>query len=107
MSTDSVADGKSGFELIEATVADVHAAFTAGSLSARQLTQMYLDRIEALDRCGPALNSIIAVNPKKYSGLNYDGAMDLINWITSPDGQKTIADFKVSGEQLFFPTAAK
>ena len=48
---------------------------------------------------------IIAVNPKKYPGLNYDGAMDLINWITSPDGQKTIADFKVSGEQMFFPSA--
>ena len=50
---------------------------------------------------------VIAVNPKKYTALNYAGAMDLINWITSPDGQKAIADFKVSGEQLFFPTAAK
>ena len=50
---------------------------------------------------------IIAVNPKKYPALNYAGAMDLINWITSPDGQKAIADFKVSGAQLFFPTAAK
>jgi amidase len=53
-----------GFELIEATVADVHAAYAAGTLTARQLTQIYLDRIEALDRKGPALNSIIAVNPK-------------------------------------------
>lgn len=50
---------------------------------------------------------IIAVNPKKYPALNYDGAMDLINWIVSPEGQKAIADFKVNGEQLFFPTAAK
>jgi len=50
---------------------------------------------------------IIAVNPKKYPALNYDGAMDFANWITSPEGQKTIADFKVSGEQLFFPSAAK
>ncbi len=48
---------------------------------------------------------IIAVNPKKYPGLNYDGAMDLINWITSADGQGAIADFKVSGEQMFFPSA--
>jgi tungstate transport system substrate-binding protein len=48
---------------------------------------------------------IIAVNPKKYPGLNYDGAMDLINWITSAEGQKAIADFKVSGEQMFFPIA--
>lgn len=50
---------------------------------------------------------IIAVNPKKYPAINYDGAMDLINWITSAEGQKAIADFKVSGAQLFFPTAAK
>lgn len=50
---------------------------------------------------------IIAVNPKKYPALNYVGAMDLINWITSSEGQKAIADFKVSGQQLFFPTSAK
>jgi len=50
---------------------------------------------------------VIAVNPKKYPALNYDGAMDFANWITSPEGQKTIAEFKVSGEQLFFPSAAK
>ena len=48
---------------------------------------------------------IIAVNPKKYPALNYDGAMDFANWITSSEGQKAIADFKVSGEQLFFPSA--
>jgi tungstate transport system substrate-binding protein len=48
---------------------------------------------------------IIAVNPKKYPALNYDGAMDFANWITSIEGQKAIADFKVNGEQLFFPSA--
>jgi tungstate transport system substrate-binding protein len=50
---------------------------------------------------------IIAVNPKKYPAINYDGAMDLIEWITSPEGQKLIAVFKADGEQLFFPTPAK
>jgi tungstate transport system substrate-binding protein len=29
-----------------------------------------------------------------------------INWLVSPEGQKTIADYKVGGEQLFFPNAA-
>lgn len=48
---------------------------------------------------------VIAVNPKKYPALNYAGAMDFINWIVSPEGQKAIADFKVNGEQLFFPSA--
>ncbi len=48
---------------------------------------------------------IIAVNPQKYPGINHAGAMDLINWLTSSEGQKAIADFKVSGEQMFFPSA--
>ena len=50
---------------------------------------------------------IIAVNPKKYPGANYRGAMLLIDWITSAEGQKLIADFKVDGVQLFFPSAGK
>jgi len=48
---------------------------------------------------------IIAVNPKKYPKTNYQGASELIQWITSAEGQKLIADFKVGGEQLFIPTA--
>jgi tungstate transport system substrate-binding protein len=50
---------------------------------------------------------IIAVSPKKYPDINFDGAMKLIEWITSKEGQDLIAGFKVSGEQLFFPSAAK
>ena len=50
---------------------------------------------------------VIAVNPKKYPDINYQGATDFINWITSDEGQKMIADFKVNGEQLFFPSAKK
>ena len=50
---------------------------------------------------------IIAVNPKKYPDINYDGAMKLIEWITSSEGQALIAGFKVNGEQLFFPSAGK
>lgn len=48
---------------------------------------------------------IIAVNPAKYKDINYKGAMQLIDWITSDAGQKRIADFKVDGQQLFFPSA--
>jgi tungstate transport system substrate-binding protein len=50
---------------------------------------------------------IIAVSPKKYPDINHKGAMLLINWITSPEGQGLIAGFKVNGEQLFFPSAGK
>jgi tungstate transport system substrate-binding protein len=48
---------------------------------------------------------IIAVNPKKYPGSNFKGAKDMIDWMASAEGQKLIAEFKVGGEQLFFPSA--
>ena len=48
---------------------------------------------------------IIAVNPAKYKTIIYKGAMQLIEWMTSPEGQKKIAEFKVDGQQLFFPSA--
>ena len=50
---------------------------------------------------------IIAVNPAKYKNINYKGAMQLIDWITSDVGQRKIAAFKVDGQQLFFPSAAR
>lgn len=51
------------FEIVEATVDDVHAAMKAGTLTARALVEMYLERIEALDKKGPAINSVISINP--------------------------------------------
>ena len=50
---------------------------------------------------------IIAVNPAKHRGVNYTDATKLIEWITSPAGQQAIADFKVNGEQVFFPDYGK
>jgi amidase len=47
----------------ELTVAEVQAQMDAGLLSARTLTEMYLERIERLDKTGPALNAIIELNP--------------------------------------------
>jgi tungstate transport system substrate-binding protein len=50
---------------------------------------------------------IIAVNPKKYPHINYKGAMQLIEWITSPEGRNMISSFRVDGQQVFFPFAGK
>lgn len=47
---------------------------------------------------------IIAVNPQRYKDINYKGAMQLVDWITSDEGQKAIAGFRVDGQQLFFPS---
>ncbi len=52
------------FELLEATIEDVHEAYRAEQLTCRQLVQLYLDRIEAYDKNGPAINSIITLNSK-------------------------------------------
>ena len=49
--------------LEEATIADITAAFDAGAMSCRQLTQLYLNRIAAYDKNGPKINSIITINP--------------------------------------------
>jgi len=48
---------------------------------------------------------IIAVNPGRHPRVNYELAMAYIEFLTSPQGQKIIADFKVDGEQLFYPAA--
>ena len=57
-----MADSKAPFCLLEATINDIHEAYRSGQLTARQLVQMYLDRIEAYDKQGPYSNSIITIN---------------------------------------------
>ena len=51
------------FNILETTIDQVHAAYRSGELTCRQLVQMYLDRIEAYDKKGPAINAIISLNP--------------------------------------------
>ncbi|WP_460906154.1 amidase family protein [Spirosoma areae] len=51
-------------QLREATIDQLHTAMQTGKLTAVQLVQLYLDRIEAYDKQGPYLNAIILVNPK-------------------------------------------
>ena len=51
--------------------------------------------------------SMIAVNPARYPGINYLGAMSLIAWITSVEGQEKIGNFRINGQLLFTPVAVK
>ncbi len=48
---------------------------------------------------------VIAVNPKRYPGVNYQGAMQFIEWLVSAEGQAAIAAYRPKGAQLFFPDA--
>ena len=47
---------------------------------------------------------VIAVNPAKHAGLNNKGAMAFADWLASAEGQKAIADFRINGLQMFFPS---
>jgi tungstate transport system substrate-binding protein len=49
---------------------------------------------------------VMLVNPAKYASVKVKDGQAFIDWLISPDGQKTIADYKVGGEQLFFPNAS-
>jgi tungstate transport system substrate-binding protein len=48
---------------------------------------------------------VIAVNPARYPDANFRGATQFIEWITGAEGRRAIAEFRVNGEQLFFPAA--
>jgi amidase len=49
--------------VLEATIADLQQMMASGHLTSRQLVDVYLGRIDRIDRDGPRLNSIIEVNP--------------------------------------------
>jgi tungstate transport system substrate-binding protein len=50
---------------------------------------------------------VILVNPVKHPHIKKIEAQRFIDWLVSEKGQKTIADYKISGEQLFFPNAKR
>jgi len=50
--------------------------------------------------------AVILVNPKKHPNVKAKLGQLFIDWLVSPEGQKTIANYKIDGEQLFFPNAA-
>jgi amidase len=58
------AQNRAPFPVVETTIEQAHAAMKAGRLTARQLTQRYLDRIAAYDQQGPAINSLILINAR-------------------------------------------
>jgi tungstate transport system substrate-binding protein len=48
---------------------------------------------------------VILVNPEKHKNVKKAEGQAFIDWLISPEGQKAIADYKVNGQQLFFPNA--
>jgi tungstate transport system substrate-binding protein len=48
---------------------------------------------------------VMLVNPEKHPKVKKDLGQQFIDWLVSPAGQKAIADYKIGGEQLFYPNA--
>ena len=49
---------------------------------------------------------VILVNPAKHPTVKQRLGQAFIDWLTSPEGQKAIADYQINGQQLFFPNAS-
>ncbi|MDP3538975.1 MAG: extracellular solute-binding protein [Azonexus sp.] len=50
---------------------------------------------------------VILVNPAKHPHVKKEDGQRFIDWLVSPTGQKSIAEYKIGGEQLFFPNARR
>ena len=50
---------------------------------------------------------VILVNPTKHPHVKQSDGQKFIDWVVSVDGQKAIADYRIGGEQLFFPNARR
>jgi Asp-tRNA(Asn)/Glu-tRNA(Gln) amidotransferase A subunit family amidase len=108
------------FTVEEATIAGIHAALKAGHLTCRSLVQQYLQRIEAYDKKGPSLNSLVVLNPeaiaqadeldRRYKASGRAGSLHCVPAIVkdnfetigmqSADGSLSLKGF-VSGKDAF------
>ena len=71
------------FQPLEATIEDVHAALAEREITCRELVQRYLERIEAYDAAGPALNTIQYINP---GALQQADSLDAVFSASGPVG---------------------
>jgi tungstate transport system substrate-binding protein len=49
---------------------------------------------------------VMLVNPAKHPNVKKELGQTFIDWLVSPEGQKTIARYKITGQQLFYPNAS-
>lgn len=73
-------------DVLDRSIAEMHAALQSGEVSARELAEGYLARVDGLDRGGPGLNAVIEVNPdaleladasdRRFAGGEARGALE-------------------------------
>src|SRR6266581_3616600 len=104
----------SNFEVQEATIADIHRALASRRITCPQLVQKYLDRIDAYDKKGPAVNAIITVNSKaledarsrrdhhrenQHGGIRMESGGDGWFYASGLHAQSVLAESRHSGFQ--------
>jgi tungstate transport system substrate-binding protein len=50
---------------------------------------------------------MMLVNPAKHPHVKASEGQAFVDWLVSPEGQKAIADYRIDGQQLFFPNATQ
>src|SRR5438067_5472645 len=91
------------FNILETAIDEVGRAYQSGQLTARQLVQLYLDRIEAYDKKGPTINAIITVNPRALEEANrLDAALKTSPFVSPLHGVPII--MKDQGDVAGMPT---
>jgi tungstate transport system substrate-binding protein len=66
--------------------------------------------LEILVQGDPALFNqygVMLVNPARCPHVKKDLGQKFVDWVISPDGQQTIASYRINGQQLFFPNATR
>jgi amidase len=76
-------ESDTSFQLEEVTITELQAALDSGELTARRLVELYLERIEDIDRAGPKINSVLQINP---DALDIADALDQERRAKGPRG---------------------
>ena len=73
------------FQVEEATIDGIHEAMRAGEVTSGELVDAYLERIEAIDRDGPRLNSVLGINDgARDRAAELDAALERGGELTGP-----------------------
>jgi len=67
----------------------------------------HVDRVIAVEGDSRLFNQygVMLVNPEKHKHVKKELGQAFIDWLISAEGQNAIADYKIGGNQLFFPNA--
>jgi tungstate transport system substrate-binding protein len=67
------------------------------------------DLVIAVERDKHLFNQygVMLVNPQKHPTVKRELGQQFIDWLVSPEGQRDIANYKINGEQLFYPNATE